>query len=179
MKDYEKKNYYELLGLEQTATEDEIKIAFKEIALVYHPDSNFFSEIVDDSHLSPEDLGLFKAITSAYQTLSNKEKRKEYDAKINKENISKGVHSTGEWIRPDGRSAPSSSFKRPKERAPTLTDLQNLQKKYEERSQVKLKTMAEIIVEETETTKKSNYLLILGLLILIIVLGSSAYIIFK
>lgn len=153
MRDFEEKNYYELLGLDQSASEDEIKIAFKEIALVYHPDSNFFSEFVPDSNLSEHDIGMFKAITVAYQTLSNKEKRKEYDAKLNRENLEKGVHSTGEWIRPDGRNAPSASIKRPRERPPTLTDLQNLQKKYEERSEMKLKSVAQIIEEEQELKK--------------------------
>ena len=170
MIDYENKNYYELLGLEQGATDDEIKTAFKEIALVYHPDSNFFSDFVPNSNLSENDIAVFKAITVAYQTLSNKDKRKEYDALLNRENLKKGVQHTGEWIRPDGKNAPSASIKRPKERAPTLTDLQNMQKKFEERSQAKLQSVAQVIVEEQDIEKPKKKTFIFAILIVLIIL---------
>jgi DnaJ-class molecular chaperone len=74
----EGKNYYEILGVGRDATAEEIKIAYKEIARVYHPDSNFYSELVDQE-LSNQHLDIFKEITAAYNTLTSKTKRVEYD----------------------------------------------------------------------------------------------------
>ena len=83
----EGKNYYEILGLPKTATTEEIKLSYREIAQVYHPDSNFYSEIVGDGmeaapqsqSLTPEQEATFKLITAAYTTLSNPERRGRYD----------------------------------------------------------------------------------------------------
>ncbi len=72
------KNFYELLGVERTATVEQIKEAYREIARVLHPDSNFYSEIVDYK-ISDSQLELFKNVTAAYHTLINKEKRAAYD----------------------------------------------------------------------------------------------------
>lgn len=72
------KNYYELLGVSRHATPDDIKEAFREIARVYHPDSKFYSEIIDEP-ISERDAEIFKAVTAAYNVLSNPEKRAEYD----------------------------------------------------------------------------------------------------
>lgn len=72
------KNYYEILGIERDASVEEIKVAYKEVARVYHPDSNFYSELVDQN-LSNAHLEIFQVITSAYNTLVSKTKRVEYD----------------------------------------------------------------------------------------------------
>lgn len=77
----EGRNYYDLLGLQRSATLEEIKEAYHERARLYHPDSNFYSEIIDNA-LSSEELAKFQAITAAYTTLSHKSKRAEYDAKL-------------------------------------------------------------------------------------------------
>ncbi len=77
------KNHYELLGLDQSASAEEIKLAYKEIARVYHPDSNFYSEIVK-VEISPDEMAVFQALTEAYNTLSNAERRAEYDKKLPK-----------------------------------------------------------------------------------------------
>jgi len=72
------KNYYEILGVPRDASVEEIKVAYKEIARVYHPDSNFYADLVDQS-LSNSQLEIFQQITAAYSTLASKNKRVEYD----------------------------------------------------------------------------------------------------
>lgn len=67
------KNYYERLQVSPTATSKEIKLAYKQLALLYHPDKN------PDSKEAEE---IFKEISEAYQTLSDPEKRNFYDVKI-------------------------------------------------------------------------------------------------
>ncbi len=64
------KNYYELLGVPRDATQDQIKKAYRDLALKYHPDRN------------PGDSGAeerFKKITDAYSVLGDESKRGEYD----------------------------------------------------------------------------------------------------
>lgn len=60
------KNYYEILGVAKGATEEEIKKAFRRLAHKYHPDKG-------------GDGSKFREINEAYQVLSNKEKRAQYD----------------------------------------------------------------------------------------------------
>lgn len=62
-------DYYTVLGVSKTATPDEIKRAYRKLALEYHPDRN----------KSKEAEGKFKEITKAYEVLSNDDKRKMYD----------------------------------------------------------------------------------------------------
>jgi len=62
-----KKDYYEILGVEKGASQDEIKKAFRKLAHQYHPDKNKG----DDSK--------FKEANEAYQTLSDEKKRAQYD----------------------------------------------------------------------------------------------------
>jgi len=64
------KDYYQMLGLNQDASDDEIKKAYRKLALKYHPDHH------------PDDLESeekFKEIGEAYAVLSDPGKRKEYD----------------------------------------------------------------------------------------------------
>ncbi|HZE86781.1 MAG TPA: DnaJ C-terminal domain-containing protein [Methylomirabilota bacterium] len=63
------KDYYEILGVGKTASLDEIKKAYRKLALEYHPDRN--------KTKAGEEK--FKEVTKAFEVLSNEEKRKTYD----------------------------------------------------------------------------------------------------
>ena len=65
------REYYDTLGVAKTATQDEIKKAYRKLARKYHPDAN-----PDD----PKAEEKFKEVSSAYEVLSDAEKRKMYDA---------------------------------------------------------------------------------------------------
>jgi len=65
------KNYYELLEVSKTATTDEIKKAFKRLALKWHPDRNLNNRDEADE--------MFKTINKAYQVLIDERKRQIYD----------------------------------------------------------------------------------------------------
>jgi DnaJ-class molecular chaperone len=77
MTDLADKTFYEILGVSNTASSEEIREAYKSIARAFHPDSNFYDEIIQDE--APPDQEKFKKITEAYNTLINEERRKAYD----------------------------------------------------------------------------------------------------
>ncbi len=66
----DKRDFYEVLGLERTASDDEIRRAYRKLALKYHPDRN-----PDDSEAETK----FKEATEAFTVLSDGEKRATYD----------------------------------------------------------------------------------------------------
>lgn len=66
----EKRDYYEVLGVSRSATADEIKKAYRKMALKYHPDKNPGDKEAEEK---------FKEAAEAYDVLSNDEKRQKYD----------------------------------------------------------------------------------------------------
>lgn len=65
----EKRDYYEVLGLSKSASDDEIKKAYRKLSKKYHPDIN----------KAPDAEEKFKEITEAYEVLSDPQKRAAYD----------------------------------------------------------------------------------------------------
>ena len=65
-----KRDYYEVLGVARNATEEEIKKAYKTLAIKYHPDRNPGDKAAEEK---------FKEAAEAYSVLSDKEKRARYD----------------------------------------------------------------------------------------------------
>ena len=65
-----KKDYYEILSIPKTASQDEIKSAYRKMALKYHPDRNPDNKEAEEK---------FKEAAQAYEVLSDAQKRKKYD----------------------------------------------------------------------------------------------------
>src|SRR5574344_2062324 len=66
----EKRDYYEVLGVEKSATIDEIKKAYRKLAIKYHPDRNPGDKDAEAK---------FREATEAYEVLSDEKKRPLYD----------------------------------------------------------------------------------------------------
>jgi molecular chaperone DnaJ len=76
-----KKNYYDILGVSKTASQDEIKKAYRKIAIKYHPDKNQGNKEAEEK---------FKEASEAYSVLGDAEKRKEYDNPMSTSNFESG-----------------------------------------------------------------------------------------
>ena len=67
------KNYYHILGLHRKASKEEIKTAFKKLAVQFHPDKNFGDKNAEEK---------FKQINEAHSVLSDEQKKLLYDQKL-------------------------------------------------------------------------------------------------
>jgi len=81
------KDYYQILGIEKEASPDEIKSAYRKLALDHHPDRN------PDN---PESEEKFKEISEAYSVLSDEDKKRNYDASGSPEGRSFNYQTTGD-----------------------------------------------------------------------------------
>ena len=65
-----KRDFYDVLGVGKSASPDELKLAYRKLAVKYHPDKNPDDKVADDK---------FKEASEAYGILSDKEKKQNYD----------------------------------------------------------------------------------------------------
>src|SRR5215510_10543465 len=92
------RDYYETLGVPKTASEDEIRKAFRTLARKYHPD------VAKDKKSAEEK---FKEINEAYEVLSDESKRKKYDA------LGENWNQGAEFRPPPGWQQQYGGFRRP------------------------------------------------------------------
>lgn len=85
-----KTNYYAVLEVNETATLEEIKSAFRKLAQQYHPDHNNGNETA---------AAKFRVIKEAYEILGNKEKRTKYDHDLTFERYSFNSNSSNSYFR--------------------------------------------------------------------------------
>jgi curved DNA-binding protein len=74
----EVRNYYEILGVNKNAPSNEIKKAYRTLAIKYHPDRNLGNKAAEEK---------FKDINEAYEVLSDQTRRVQYDQSISRKNL--------------------------------------------------------------------------------------------
>lgn len=85
------KDYYKILGVAKTASDDDLKKAYRKLALKYHPDKN----------KAPGAEERFKEVAEAYEVLSDKRKRETYD-QFGSDGLSAGAGGGGPSCNPGG-----------------------------------------------------------------------------
>ena len=74
-----KKDYYEILGIEKTASEDDIKRAYRKVRAFCHDLNQLALKLHPDKNRAPKATDAFKKLSQAFACLSDPEKRKNYD----------------------------------------------------------------------------------------------------
>lgn len=82
----QKRDYYEVLGVDRSASSQDLKSAYRKVALKFHPDRNPGDKQAEDS---------FKEASEAYEVLSDPEKRAKYDRFGHAENMFEGFGGQG------------------------------------------------------------------------------------
>ncbi|KAM4524366.1 dnaJ homolog subfamily B member 12b [Odontesthes bonariensis] len=85
------KDFYEILGVQKDASEDELKRSYRKLALRFHPDKNH----------APGATEAFKAIGNAYAVLSNANKRRQYDQCVDEGRHPSSTSPENESFEPD------------------------------------------------------------------------------
>jgi molecular chaperone DnaJ len=81
------KDYYDILGVDKEAAQEDIKSAYRQAALQYHPDRNPDDDVAEEK---------FKEISEAYAVLSDEDKKRSYDATGSVNGNLFGFHTTGD-----------------------------------------------------------------------------------
>lgn len=105
-------NFYQILGVSQTASESEIKKAYRQLAKVHHPDLNPNNDFAATK---------FRQITEAYQTLSNPQQRSIYDDRLNY----KPVYTQSTYTNANPHSSPTPSHPSNSEEGYTYIEVPN------------------------------------------------------
>ncbi len=104
----EYKDYYQILGVDRKASEDEIKRAYRKLALKYHPDRNPGDKEAEEK---------FKEVNEAYQVLSDAEKRARYDqlgdsyTRYQQRGGAPGGFNWDDWFVQQGRGYPGGGVR--------------------------------------------------------------------
>ena len=98
----EKRDYYEVLGVPRTATADEIKSAYRKLAMKYHPDRNPGDKAAEEK---------FKEAAEAYDVLHDAEKRQRYD-QFGHQAFANGAGGAGGFGGAAVRTAPTRTARR-------------------------------------------------------------------
>lgn len=96
-------DFYKVLGVSRVASDEEIRKAYRKLALQWHPDKN----------KSPQAAKKFKIILQAYKTLSNKKKREEYNFELDNMQRKRMCEAHDTFTNESGKSQNHYDFKWP------------------------------------------------------------------
>ena len=104
------RNYYEILGVDKNAPSNEIKRAYRTLAIKYHPDRNLGNKAAEEK---------FKDINEAYEVLSDQTRRVQYDQSISRKNFINKAGSFGNFGRNNRAGSRNGSTDRSRVRVST------------------------------------------------------------